>query len=150
MNLQWHHWAILGIALVVSELAVPAFVLVWFGLGALAVAALLAIAPATDFNIQLLVWTVCSVALVIVWFKIFKPGLTRTLSGRSQAGAIGEVGILTGAITPFAKAQVRFQQPVIGSDVWDCVADENIDAGTRVEIVSVDGSILKVKKEKNP
>ncbi len=33
-QLQWWHWIVGGIALVVAELAVPAFYVVWFGLGA--------------------------------------------------------------------------------------------------------------------
>ncbi len=37
MQLEWWHWAVTGILLILSELAVPAFVLVWFGLGALLV-----------------------------------------------------------------------------------------------------------------
>ena len=42
MSLDWYHWAILGLILMVSELAVPAFVFVWFGIGALFVAAAMA------------------------------------------------------------------------------------------------------------
>ena len=38
MQPEWWHWAVAGIVLILAELAVPAFVLVWFGLGALIVA----------------------------------------------------------------------------------------------------------------
>ncbi|MDD5177240.1 MAG: hypothetical protein PHQ05_12550 [Sterolibacterium sp.] len=37
MQLDWWQWAVAGIALILAELAVPAFVLVWFGLGGLVV-----------------------------------------------------------------------------------------------------------------
>ena len=149
MILQWHHWAILGVVLVIAELMVPAFVLVWCGLGALVVAALVAVLPDASFITQLLVWIVSSVALVLLWFKVFKPHQHKTLDGRSSAQAIGEIGLLVSDIEPFTKAKVRFQTPLIGSDVWECVSEENIKAGSRVKVVSVEGSYLKITMEKH-
>ncbi len=146
MDLEWFHWAILGVALVVAELLVPAFVLVWFGLGGLFVALLLVLFPTASFITQLLVWIVASVSLVLLWFKVFKPHQHKITSGRSSAEAVGEVGLLVSAIEPFGKAKVRFQTPLLGSDVWDCVSDEKIAAGSRVKVLSVDGSLLKITK----
>ncbi|MDD4615604.1 MAG: NfeD family protein [Alphaproteobacteria bacterium] len=146
MLLEWYHWAVLGIVLVASELVVPAFVLVWFGLGGLFVAILLAALPNMSFIAQLLLWMSASIALVILWFKVFKPHVHKTASGRSSAEAIGEVGLLVNNVEPFKKAKVRFQTPLIGSDVWECISDEKIEAGTRVKVVSVEGSLLKVTR----
>ncbi|MDR3448678.1 MAG: NfeD family protein [Alphaproteobacteria bacterium] len=146
MTLLWHHWAILGVALVVGELLVPAFVLVWFGLGALIVAALLAIAPDTSLILQILLWIASSITFVFLWFKLFKPQLHKTLAGRSQAEALGEVGLMVTNVEPFQKGSVRFQTPLIGSDVWECIADETITAGTRVKVTNVEGSLLRVTK----
>jgi membrane protein implicated in regulation of membrane protease activity len=146
MDLAWYQWAILGVALVLAELLVPAFVLVWFGLGALVVAALVALFRDVYFVAQLLVWIAASVALVLLWFKVFKPYQHKITSGRSSAEAVGEVGLLVSDIAPFGKAKVRFQTPLLGSDVWECVSDEKIAAGSRVKVVSVDGSLLKISK----
>ena len=146
MILEWFHWAILGVALVVAELMVPAFVLVWFGLGGLVVALFLVLLPTASFIAQLLVWIVASISLVLLWFKVFKPHQLKTTSGRSSAEALGEVGLLISDIAPFGKAKVRFQTPLLGSDVWECVADEKIAAGSRVKVVSVEGSLLKISK----
>jgi membrane protein implicated in regulation of membrane protease activity len=150
MILPWYYWAILGIALVASELLIPAFVLVWFGLGAMAVAVLVAVSPEIDLAIQMLIWITCSCLLVVLWFKIFKPHQHKTLSGRSSAEAVGEIGLLVTNVEAFQKGSVRFQTPVIGSEVWECIADETIAAGSRVKVVSVEGSILKIAKEKQP
>ena len=35
MFLEWWHWEIAGIALVLLELALPSFFIIWFGLGAM-------------------------------------------------------------------------------------------------------------------
>ena len=150
MNWQWYHWAIMGVALVLAELVVPAFVLVWFGLGALIVALLVALMPDLGFTPELLIWIISSVALVLAWFKIFKPHQHKITSGRSSAEAVGEVGLLISDIEPFGKAKARFQTPLLGSDVWECVSDQNIKAGSRIKVVSVEGSLLKITEERKP
>ena len=144
MILEWYHWAILGVALVLAELLVPTLVLVWFGLGALIVAGLVVFFGGISFVTQLLVWIVASVAFVLLWFKFFKRYQHKTSSGRSSADVVGEVGLLVTDIEPFGRAKVRFQTPLLGSDVWECVADEKIKANSRVKVVSVEGSLLKI------
>src|SRR6185437_11701234 len=146
MVIEWWHWAVLGVGLMVTELLLPAFVLVWFGLGALIVALVLALFPSLALVPQILIWILVSVDLVLLWFKVFKPHQHKTLIGRSSAQAIGEVGLLVSDVEPFQKGQVRFQKPLFGSDLWECVADEAIKAGERVKVVSVEGSILTITK----
>ncbi len=143
MELAWWHWAVGGIALIVAELAVPSFVLIWFGVGALAVALLVAVGD-VGLTVQLSVWLVVSIALVAGWFKVFKPNMHKTKIGMSDANVVGEVGMLVHDVAPFAKGQVRFQKPILGADVWDCIADEAIKSGERVKVLEVEGSFMKV------
>lgn len=143
MEILWWHWAVGGIALILAELAVPSFVLVWFGLGALAVALFVALAG-IGLTAQLLLWLVVSLALVAGWFKLFKPNMHKTKIGMSDANVVGEVGVLVHDVAPFAKGQVRFQKPILGADVWECIADEAIRNGERVKVLDVEGSFLKV------
>jgi len=147
MILEWYQWAILGVALVVAELLIPAFVLVWFGLGALAVAALVALWPDIGLVAELLIWIISSTALVFLWFKLFKPSQHKSLAGRSQAQAVGEVGLIIADVAPFQKGQIRFQTPLIGSEVWDCISDQLIKTGDRAKVISVEGSVVKVAAE---
>jgi membrane protein implicated in regulation of membrane protease activity len=144
MQPEWWHWAVTGIALILAELAVPAFVLVWFGLGALVVALLAAIGPTVGITSQLALWLMISLALVALWFRIFKPGMHKTRIGMADADVIGEVGLLAHDVAPFEKGEVRFQKPVLGSEVWPCIADETIKSGQRVKVLAVEGSFLKV------
>ncbi len=146
MELEWWHWAVGGIVLILAELALPAFVLVWFGLGALVLALVVAIAPALDITVQLSIWLVVSLAFTGFWFKVFKPNQHKTRIGMSASEVVGEIGVLTHDVAPFARGEVRFQKPMVGADVWPCIADEEIKAGERVKVLEVDGSLLKVKR----
>lgn len=145
MQLEWWHWAVAGIVLVLAELAIPAFVLVWFGLGALLVALILAVFP-VGLTAQLMLWLLASLALTSGWFKVFKPGQLKTPIGGSDASVVGEIGLLTRDVAPFNKGEVRFQKPILGGEVWACLADSEIPAGSRVRLVAVEGSYLKVEK----
>ena len=146
MEMEWWQWAVAGIVLVLAELAVPAFVLIWFGLGALLVALVVAVLPQMGMTAQLAVWLVISVSLVGLWFKMFKPNIHKTHVGMSDYNLVGEVGLLTREVAPFQNGEVRFQKPMVGADVWPCMADETIPAGARVKVLAVEGSYLKVGK----
>jgi membrane protein implicated in regulation of membrane protease activity len=144
MQLLWWHWMVLGIVLVLLELAVPSFFLVWFGVGAVIVGIAIVAFPALSFAWQILLWMVCSVVFVVLWFKIFRPGVHKTRAGMAKGAAIGEIGLVTREIRPHEKGEVRFQKPLLGDDVWESIADEEIKAGERVRVLDVEGNILKV------
>ena len=144
MELEWWHWAVGGIVLILAELALPAFVLIWFGLGALVMTAVLLVAPALGITAQLAIWLLVSLALTGFWFKVFKPSQHKTRVGMSESEVVGEIGVLTHDVAPFARGEVRFQKPLVGADVWPCIADEEIKAGERVKVLEVEGSLLKV------
>jgi membrane protein implicated in regulation of membrane protease activity len=144
---EWWHWIVLGLCLTIVELAVPAFFIIWFGIGAIGVGVALLIAPDLAVATQILLWSGLSTVLVVFWFRYLKPR-TVTSVGTSAASVAGEVGILVGEISPETRGQVRFQKPILGSDVWECYADTRIKAGQRVRVVLVDGSFIKVEEAK--
>lgn len=145
IELAWWHWVVIGFVLVGVELIVPSFYLIWFGLGALLVGLLSAIFPTMGGNLQVFLWTLFSVALVVLWFRFWRPR-TKTSAGSSDTRIVGEIGLLTRPVEPFARGEVRFQKPLGGSDLWPCVADDAIAIGERVRVVSAEGNLLRVTR----
>jgi hypothetical protein len=145
MNPEWWHWIVGGIVLVLAELVIPSFFIVWFGLGAL-LTGLLTLAFDLSVTAQLATWTLASLAMVVLWFRVFKQSFVKTRIGTADGEVIGEIGLLVGAVAPFERGKVRFQRPVLGSEEWVCLADTAIAAGERVKVVAVEGSFLKVGK----
>ena len=146
MTLEWWHWEIAGLALVLLELAVPAFFIIWFGFGAMLVGLVLLVAPGLALSAQIGVWVLASVAMTVLWFRVFKRSQHKTLIGTAAGEVIGEIGLLVSAVAPFERGKVRFQRPVLGAEEWACVAESAIAAGERVRVVSVEGSYVKVAK----
>ena len=147
MNPEWWYWIVGGIVLVLAELVIPSFFIVWFGLGAL-LTGLLTLAFGLAITAQLATWTLASLAMVGLWFRVFKQSFVKTRIGTADGEVIGEIGLLVSAVAPFERGKVRFQRPVLGSEEWVCLADTAIAAGERVKVVAVEGSFLKVSKTK--
>jgi membrane protein implicated in regulation of membrane protease activity len=146
MDVLWWHWVVLGIALMLLELAVPAFFLVWFGLGAVVVGLVVVVFPGMPFAYQVLAWTGCALLFIWLWFKVFKPHVFKTRAGMARGSLIGEIGLVTRDMRPFEKGQVRFQKPILGEDVWEAMADTEIRIGERVRVQDVEGNTLKVTR----
>ena len=145
MHIEWWTWIVGGIVQLLAELAVPAILMVWFGLGALLVG-LLALAFDLSLTAQLATWTIASLAMVVLWFRVFRQSFDKTRAGTADGDAIGQIGLLVSAVAPFEKGKVRFQGPLLGSEEWVCMADDPIAAGERVRVLAVEGSFLKVSK----
>ncbi len=81
-------------------------------------------------------------ALIIVFFLFALPvGLLaqgrRVRTGR--AGMIGEIGEALTDLAPEGRIYVH-------SEYWNATADAEIESGSRVEVVAVDGMRLKVRR----
>jgi len=145
MTIEWWYWAVGGLLLIMLELVIPSFFVLWFGLGALLVGVVLLVAD-LSLPLQLGLWALASLAMVALWFKVFKPNRHKTLIGTAAGEVIGEVGLLVGPVEPFQRGRVRFQRPILGAEEWPCTSEQHINAGERVRLVSVEGSYLKVAK----
>ncbi|MCL2875934.1 MAG: NfeD family protein [Betaproteobacteria bacterium] len=146
MAMEWWHWIVAGIVLVLLELVIPSFFVLWFGLGALFVGLLLLIAPGFPLAGQILLWAIVSAAMTVLWFRVFRQIRNKTRIGTASGDVIGEIGLLVDDAAPFKRGKVRFQRPILGAEEWPCTSDAEIAIGTRVKLVSVDGSFLKVTR----
>ncbi len=144
MNVLWWHWVVLGFVLMVLELLVPSFFLIWFGASAVCVGLIHLAFPEMALGWQVVSWTVLSVALVVLWFQVFKSQVFKTRVGLSEGEFVGEVALVIRDVRPFERGQIRFQKPVLGAEVWECIADQEIRAGERVKVLSVEGTLVKV------
>jgi len=141
MEMQWWIWLLFGIGLILLELVLPTFFILWFGIGAVLVSLVALLAPSLQLDMQGLLWIAFSSITTVVWFKVFrkKPDVRWTADS-----VIGEVGLLTASVSPFQKGRVRFQKPILGNEEWICVADSDIAAGQRVRLAAVEGNTARV------
>jgi membrane protein implicated in regulation of membrane protease activity len=146
IELLYWHWLLLGMVLVVAELFVPSFTILWFGLGAVLVG-LVSLLVTMSLTIQLALWAISSVVLTVLWFKYFKTTmLDKTNAGRTSQSVIGEFGQVIKVATEGSRGQVRFVIPILGDDEWDFISEDHVDIGDRVYIKEISGNTLIVVK----
>jgi hypothetical protein len=147
--LYWY-WLVFGMILILLELAVPSFTILWFGLGALVVGVLLLLAPGISLTAQIMIWIIASAAFVLFWFKVLKPRMTdRTNAGISREAVLGETAMVTRTPEGDRRGEMRFSVPMLGSDTWPFICVDEVAVGERVMVQDVSGNTMVVKKVTN-
>jgi membrane protein implicated in regulation of membrane protease activity len=145
-TLYWH-WLVFGMVLVLSELVVPNFTIVWFGLAAIVVSILMLLVPGLSFTWQLFAWAVASCILTILWLKLVKPRMVdRTKAGIAREALIGQTGQVIKAPIEGRNGVLRFTVPLLGSDEWSFFCDQSVQPGDRVVVNEISGNTLIVRK----
>ncbi|MBV1915959.1 MAG: NfeD family protein [Pseudomonadales bacterium] len=151
VTILWWYWIVLGIGLMLSEIILPSFTILWFGAAAVLVGIVVAIAPDISLELQVTIWTIASVAFTILWFKFLKPLSTdRTKAGMSKEAMMGEVGQVTDLPMGEKRGEVRFSTPLLGAEEWPFFYEENepaLQLGDRVIVTDIMGNALVVKKK---
>jgi len=140
------HWFVLGVILILSELLLPAFAALWFGIAAILVGILNLIFPTMSFTTQLVIWILLAICCTISWFKFIKPlSVDKTKAGLSREATIGQVGMVIQINLDHDQIKVRFPMPVLGSDEWNCRTQSIVQVGDRVRVIDILGNDLVVQ-----
>ena len=143
----WLVWFLAGIAVMLAELAVPGFVIVFFGLGCWGASVVAFFSP-DSYSAQVAVFVIVSVASLITLRKV----AMHVFVGRSEGTMTEDLGnVPVGAritldqdLEAGRAGRVRFR-----GTMWDAVSEERIPAGSDAEITGVDKtnrSCLKIKR----
>ena len=144
--LYWH-WIVFGLALMVTEIFLGSFFIFWFGAAATFVGLLLVPFPELSQTTQIMIWAITSTAFALAWFKIIKPlNVDKTKAGLSREALVGEIGQVLKVPTGEKRGKVRFPAPLIGSDEWLIISQDELNIGDRVSVVDLSGNSLIVKK----
>lgn len=136
-------WFIIGLVLLLTEFAMPGLIIFFFGAGAWVVSVVCLVAE-ISLNTQLVIFIVSSVFLLFLLRSRLKPlfygfSTSRELTEDIEE-FIGETAIVREEIRGRKKGRVEFH-----GTHWDAVSDEDIPAGTTVEITGKDNITLKVR-----
>ena len=144
---EYWHWIVSGIGLMLSEIFIGSFFIVWFGAAAIVVGLLLLPLPNMSGTAQLILWAISSASFALAWFKLIKPlNIDKTKAGLSKEALLGEVGQVLQVPSGDKRGKVRFPAPVLGSDEWLIISHEAVSIGDRVSVVDLSGNALIVKK----
>lgn len=137
-------WAMIGFALLATEIAVGTMDIIWFGLGALCVAMIVALFPEMDTGAQVTIFAILSFGALLVWKRYFQQDDVNSKIGQAQGDEVGKVGTITKACSPTQNGKITFKQGIMGSREWVAIADVEIAKGQPAKIVAIEGNALRV------
>ena len=147
MHILYWHWLAFGMILIILEMVIASFTIFWFGLGACLVGGLLLLAPNLDISVQILLWAIFSAFFTFLWFRVLRPRMTdQSKSGMAREAVLGLSGMVVKIPQEGHRGVVRFSTPVLGSDEWQFICEQNVVVGDRVYIIETSGNTLVVEK----
>jgi membrane protein implicated in regulation of membrane protease activity len=146
-NWTWILWTVLGVVLVIAEVFTPGFVLLWFGVGALAaaLAAFLGAGIAAQFILFILVSTALTALSRTIFVNYFT---TRDEPEGMKMGAASLPGQVGTVVTSSQGALNEGAVKVFGS-VWTAYPAEGespLEAGDRVVVERLQGASIYVRR----
>ncbi len=145
--IEYWHWIVFGIVLMLSEIFIGSFFIFWFGAAAVVVGLLILPIPDMSPTAQLIIWAVSSASFALAWFKLIKPlNVDKTKAGLSKEALVGEIGQVLQIPSGDKRGKVRFPAPVLGSDEWLIISHDTVSIGDRVSVIDLSGNALIVEK----
>ena len=138
-------WIIIGVGLIIAEIFTLGFVLLWFGIGALAAAF---VGFFTDsFLLQFLVFALVSSVLTAMSRTIFANYFSHGDENAIKMGMDALPGQI-GMVTSESKGALKEAAVKVYGSTWTAfpIDDETLTEGEKVEVVRVQGSSIYVRK----
>lgn len=137
-------WAVLGGALLLAEFAMPELVVVFFGLGALVNAFLIALIPALRGNIplQITLWAATS-GIALAFLRRYAARWFRGDGPEIRPAGVGETAYVVEAISPEHPGRIRYR-----GTTWQARSvQETIPAGSTVTLLEKQNLTYLVTRE---
>lgn len=144
MTLTEWHWFALGLALMLLELFVSGFFLLWIGVTALIVGVIRSLIPDLSWQAQAVMFAVGSIGATLITRKYTKSAKTKAQKGEVALNRRAEqyVGREFTLEAPLVNGRGKVR---IADTVW-IIEGDDMPAGTKVSVTRAVGVILKVEK----
>lgn len=140
-GLEFWHWLVLGVALAIIEVFAPGVFFLWLGVSAGVVGLVLWIFPGLDWQIQLLLFAIVSVASVVLARRyLTRHPLESDLPNLNLRGQ-QYVGRTFTLAEPVVNGQGKIR---VDDSTWKITCDD-CEAGTKIIIDGVDGVVLRAR-----
>jgi membrane protein implicated in regulation of membrane protease activity len=137
----WHWW-IFAAALIIFEVLLPTFYLLWTGIAAFIVGLLVWLVPSLAWEIQVVIFAVLAVLSIVMWRNYAQKN--PVVSDEPLLNRRGEqyVGRIVTLKEPIVDGHGKVQ---LDDSTWKITGDD-CDAGTQIKITSVNNVVFQVEK----
>ena len=147
-DLFWILWCVLGAILIVAEIFTSGFVLLWFGVGALA-AAFAGMVGINSLVLQFLIFAGVSIALTAASRTIFVNYFSREKTGDSLRTGVDSLPGKIGTVVSSSKGSLQEGAVKVFGSTWTAYpapGEGPLEAGERVCVESIQGASIYVRR----
>lgn len=138
---DYWHWLVFGLGLMVLEMLAPSTFFLWMGLAAMAVGGLLWLIPGMDWQTQIILFGVLSIVAIGLGRRYVKKHPIETDRPTLNVRGAQNMGRHMTLDTPIVNGVGRAR---LDDTIWK-VLGPDLPAGTRVEVIGVEGTSLRVR-----
>src|SRR5881398_2398359 len=147
-NYIWIFWTVLGAILIIAEIFTTGFVLLWFGIGALA-AALAAFIGVSSITAQFLIFAIVSIGLTAASRTIFVNYFSREKAGGDLKSGVEALPGKIGTVVSSSHGAMHEGAVKVFGSTWTAYpaeGEEPLEAGDRVEVERIQGASIYVRR----
>lgn len=142
---SYYIWLIIGLTLLILEVATGTFYLLGFGSAAIITAGL-NYAFNLNLTYSLFLFAILSPILIKLYILTIRDKMKNNNVGQSSDVSVGRVGTIISEKTLETLAEIQFEVAVMGSRKWFVISKDELKVGDTAKIKSVDGNNLVVEK----
>ena len=138
---EFWHWFVLGLALVILEMLAPGAIFLWMGVAAAVVGMIVWTIPSITLEAQVFWFAVLTVVAVLAWRRYHQANPTETTQPLLNRRGQQYVGRTFTLQEPIINGSGKLQ---VDDTTWKIVGSDQ-PAGNRVCVTDVDGVVLVVE-----
>ena len=143
-NLEYWHWIVFGLILIIIEMLAPTAILLWFGVAAGIVGILMLLMSDMAWQVQFVLFSILSVTTLFGWKAYAKKHPVKEDQIYATLNKRGDD--LIGRTFTLEESIVNNYGKIRADDtMWKIRCSEDIHAGKRVRVTEVDGTVLVVE-----
>ena len=146
-GIEWIAWAVLAVILIIAEVFTSGFVLLWFGIGALAAALAGLVGLGVPF--QFLIFLIISIGLTAASRTIFVNYFSREKSGNDLKSGVDALPGKIGTVVSSSSGALHEGAVKVFGSTWTAFptdGEDPLEAGDRVQVDRVQGASIFVRR----
>ncbi len=142
LDFVFWYWWVIGFILLVLEILTPGYFFMWMAASGFLTGAIVLLLPATDMNMQILIFSVLSVVAIIAWKFYGKRHPTESDQPLLNKRGVQYIGRIFNLYQPIKNGEGKIK---VDDSIWK-VHGEDCDINSRVKVVAIRGTVFDVEK----
>jgi membrane protein implicated in regulation of membrane protease activity len=145
-NLEYWHWLVLALVLIIIEMIAPSAIFLWFGIAAGIVGVLLLFMSGMAWQIQFVLFSLLSITTILAWKAYVKKHPAEEDKTYSTLNKRGD-DLIDRVFTLEENIINNYGKIRVDDTMWKIRCDSDMNVGGRVKVIRVDGTVLVVEPQ---